>query len=94
MTERAKLSAKRRYQREAEELCPNCKGTGRVFSQTAKAKATQGGNAAYLKSLEPGQLSMSERGKKGGAPRLPTIDDLMRLDEQRTLGKIKRWFEA
>ena len=76
MTERAKIAAKRRYKREAEEICPTCQGSGRVLNENAKAKARKGGNVGYLKSLEPGALSMAERGRKGGASKLPTIEDL------------------
>ena len=91
MTERAKIAAKRRYQKEAEEICPTCQGSGRVLNENAKAKAKanarKGGNVAYLKSLEPGALSMAERGRKGGAPKLPTIEDLMSRKAQRAQAK-------
>ena len=76
MTERQRTAAKERHQREAEVCCPLCDGSGRILSRTVKARAKKGGNAAYLKSLQPEQMSMSERGKLGGAPRLPTWEDL------------------
>lgn len=59
---------KRRYRQE-QVLCPQCKGTGRVITDTVRARAAKAGNAAYLNSLKPGALSMAERGKMGGRPR-------------------------
>ncbi len=50
-----------------ETICPHC--GGRMLTEKARADARKGGNASYLKSLEPGQLSMSERGKRGGNPK-------------------------
>ena len=47
-----------------------------------KARSCKGGNASHLKSLEPGQLTKSERGKRGGAPSVPTYEDLRRMDGQ------------
>ena len=72
----ASESAKRRWHRESEERCPHCAGSGRVMTTTAQTRARAGGNASYLKSLQVGQPSMSERGKKGGRPRALTLDDL------------------
>ena len=83
MTEKNQKAAKRRYQKEAEEICPTCQGSGRVLNENAKARARKGGNASYLKSLEPGALTMVERGRRGGAPRKPTIEDLMSRKAQR-----------
>lgn len=59
---------KRRYRQE-QVLCPHCKGTGRVITDTVRARAVLAGNTAYLNSLKPGAMSMSERGKMGGRPR-------------------------
>jgi len=55
-----------------EVICPYCGGSGsrpgfRPGSRLAAVR--KGGNIAYLKSKEPGQMSMSERGKRGGRPR-------------------------
>ena len=61
-------ATKRRYRQE-HVLCPHCKGTGRVITDTVRARAALAGNAAYLASLKPRALSMSERGKMGGRPR-------------------------
>ena len=51
----------------AEELCDKCGGSGRLRSEDWIAKARRGGNTTYLRSQQPGQMSMSERGKRGGA---------------------------
>ena len=76
MTRVQQEAARERYQRESEVCCPLCEGTGRILSQTVKARAKKGGNATFLKSLMPGQMSMSERGKKGGRPKALTLADL------------------
>ena len=76
MTEARSKAAKERHRRKAEVCCPLCYGSGRILSRTGKAQAQKGGNAAYLKSLQPRQMSMSEKGKLSGAPRLPTWEDL------------------
>lgn len=78
MTLAQKIAAKRRYKREAEVICPLCDGKGRILSRSAQARSRKGGNASYMKSLEAGQLTMSDRGHMGGAPRLPTIDEIYR----------------
>ena len=64
MTEAQRRAAKLRHQREAEVCCPVCDGKGWIVSRTVRARAKKAGNASYLKSLEPGQLSMSERGRR------------------------------
>ena len=74
MTEVQSKAAQRRYQREAEAICPLCDGKGRILSESVKTRARQGGHASYRKSLEPGNPTMSERGKRGGAPRMPTLE--------------------
>ena len=66
---------KRRYVKN-EALCPSCEGKGRVTDQTLSARGRKGGNVAYLKSLEPGGMSMVERGRRGGRPRALTLMDL------------------
>ena len=72
----ASESAKRRWHRESEERCPHCAGSGRVMTTNAQTRARAGGNAAYLNSLKVGALSMVERGKLGGRPKAPTLEDL------------------
>ena len=63
-----------RYRREADgALCPHCHGTGRIMTDTSTARSRRGGNASYLGSLQPGGLSMSERGRLGGRPKEPTL---------------------
>lgn len=57
-------------------VCPTCQGAGTILGKTVRDRARKGGFASYRRSLEPGQLSMSQRGEKGGAPRLPTLADL------------------
>ena len=84
MTEVQKRAARKRYHREAEAICPTCDGKGRILTRNARARARKGGNASYLKSLQPGSLTMSERGRKGGRPRAPTRADLV------ATGKIRR----
>ena len=74
-------AARRRFQREALECCPTCDGTGVVTSDVFKARSRRGGMHSYLKSLQPGQLSMAERGAKGGRPTEPTITDLIDSDQ-------------
>ena len=68
--------AKIRFERESLQLCEACHGTGQVLSATALARAKRGGNASYLASLGKGQLSMSERGQRGGRPKELSLEDL------------------
>ena len=78
MTFPRSLAAKRRFDREGQALCPACHGSGRVLSPSVIAKAKRGGNACYLASMGDGQLSMSERGRKGGRPKELTLEDFQR----------------
>ena len=80
MTRRQSEAGKRRAQGEAQEKCPTCQGSGRINSRNPSDRARKGGNAAYLNSFRAGAMSMSERGKKGGNPPLPTIEDLINQD--------------
>jgi len=48
-------------------ICSECGGRMVVRSRTSRAR--KGGTISHLKSLEPGQMSMTERGKLGGRPR-------------------------
>lgn len=61
-------------------LCEHCGGGGRVQSKDAKARSRKGGNASYLRSLEPGQMSMRERGRRGGRPRQLTLAEIEALE--------------
>ena len=65
-----------RFHRESKELCRICHGTGLVLVESVTARAKRGGNSSYLVSLISGQLSMSERGSRGGRPREFTLADL------------------
>jgi hypothetical protein len=83
MTEVQTRAARKRYHREAEAICPTCDGKGRILTRNTRTRARAGGNASYLKSLQPGSLTMSERGKRGGAPRCPTRADLVAMGKER-----------
>ena len=76
MTARQREAAHRRYQRDYVEPCPHCDGTGRVQTATAQARSKKGGNATYRKSLQEGETSMAERGRKGGRPRALTLAEM------------------
>ena len=80
MSDEQSKAARRRFQREALEFCPSCDGTGIVKSEVFKARARKGGVNSFRRSLEPGQLSMVERGRMGGRPKEPTLADLEVLD--------------
>lgn len=77
MTSARSKAAKRRYARDSEDICPHCGGTGRIKAKTMETRSRKGGNQAYLNSLKPGQLSMSERGKLGGRPKALTLKDVL-----------------
>lgn len=77
MTQGQSAAAKRRYQQEAAVICSACEGTGLVANQTITARSRKGGMQSYRRSLESGQLSMSERGKRGGRPEEPSLDYLI-----------------
>ena len=81
MTESQKKAAKRRIEKDTD-ICPTCRGTGRVSSKTMSTRGRKGGNAAYLKSLHNGELSMSARGKLGGRPRELTLAELLKLKDE------------
>jgi len=55
-------------------LCPVCGGSGGGLEKSRISRATKGGNVAYVNSLKPRGLSMSERGKRGGRPRVTGKD--------------------
>lgn len=82
MTKRQQEAARQRHRREREVICPLCDGSGRVLSRAAASRARRGGNASYLKSLQPGQPSMQERGRKGGRPKALTLADLDARSEE------------
>lgn len=69
-------TAKQRYIRDNKHLCPTCGGTGITTNSAASDRSKKAGNTTYLRSLQEGQLTMAERGKRGGAPRMWTIEDI------------------
>ena len=73
MTEAQSEAAKRRHQRQAEVCCPMCDGSGRSLSRSVKARAKKGGNAAYLKSLQPGQMLQAQQLDLGEDPSGKTV---------------------
>lgn len=72
MTKKQSDAAKRHF----DVICWACGGTGRIINPDMKAKVRAAGNSTYLKSLEAGQMSMSERGRKGGRPKRPKLSEL------------------
>ena len=50
-----------------ETLCPTCGGL--MLTEKAKADARKRGYASVKKSLEPGELRMSQRDQRGGNPK-------------------------
>ena len=76
MSEAQRMAAKWRSDRESQTRCPACNGSGRVVSGSVSARARMGGTASYLRSLKAGQLSMADRGKRGGRPRERTLADV------------------
>ena len=64
-------------------ICPFCGGRGLVGSSDSITRARQGGIATVVRSRESGQLSMQERGRRGGAPLLPRIEGLAKPDQAR-----------
>ena len=76
MTAAQKIAAQHRYQREAEAICPCCEGTGRILNPSIRQKARKGGNSSFLKSLAPGEMTMSARGARGGRPKEITLDEV------------------
>ena len=58
-------------------MCPACGGTGRVHTESIRDRARKGGNAAYLQSLLPNHISMSQRGKLGGRPKNPNLSQII-----------------
>ena len=69
-----------------DDICILCDGSGRTGAQDRHSRAVKAGNASYVKSLEPGQLSMRERGRKGGRPRRLTLADLVAWRDTATKG--------
>ena len=47
-------------------------------ADSVAARAKQGGNAAFLASLEPGSLSMADRGRFGGRPKEPPLGEVIK----------------
>ena len=64
MTEAQSKAAKRRYARDAEDICPHCGGSGRIMAKAMATRSRKGGNQSYLNSMKPGQLEPSELGSQ------------------------------
>ncbi len=64
------------FQRDGKEPCPTCGGAGSVGTKSWETRSRKGGVNAAKRSMEPGQLSMTERGRLGGRPKLPTLEDV------------------
>ena len=77
MSEMQSRAAAQRFKREGLDICPTCNGSGLVVAPSVIARARKGGVASSQRSLHPEQLSMSERGKKGGRPKDPTLASLL-----------------
>ena len=73
---RLKKRSRSAYEVQGVAVCSACGGSGRVTNQNWLSRSRKGGNRSYMKSLEPGALSMRDRGKLGGRPRLPTLADI------------------
>ena len=80
MSEPQRQAARARFERESQVVCPSCQGSGRVLADAVTARARKGGNATFLASLQPGGISMSQRGQRGGRPPEPSIGDLVGRD--------------
>ena len=76
MHDAKKSAAHLRFNRESQDLCPACGGTGRLLSHPMIARAVRGGNASYLASLQPKNPSMADRGRLGGRPKEKSLDEL------------------
>ena len=64
----------------AKRVCTACGGKSRIASPNNASLYRKAGNASYLKSLEPGQMSMRERGRLGGRPHRLTLADIAARD--------------
>ena len=84
MSQSRSEAAHRRSERDGHEICPHCDGSGLVVNANIIARARKGGLKSLLRSFQPGELSMSERGRRGGRPKEPTIDEL--IDRDRGMG--------
>lgn len=60
------------------DTCPLCGGV--IASDSWREKARRGGVKSFLISLQPGRLSMRDRGKYGGRPRALKIEDIERRE--------------
>ena len=80
MSDAQSAAARSRFQRDAVEICAACAGTGLAVSESESSRAKAGGNHSFVKSLQPGEMSMSERGRLGGRPKGPVLADLIGRD--------------
>ena len=78
MSDIHRTAGRRAYQKDGTAICPMCCGSGQVVSQDWRGRSRKGGNASYRRSLEPGAISMAQRGRQGGRPRALRLEDLNR----------------
>ena len=76
MTDAQSTAAKRRHQRDIHHRCPLCVGSGSLAVPSVHTRAVSGGNGSHRVSLNIGQQSMTERGRKGGRPLELTLAEL------------------
>ena len=60
------------------EVCSECGSL--KYTEAARTRSRKGGQATYQKSLQKGEMSMSDRGKLGGRPRRLTLAELLGTD--------------
>ena len=68
---RQKAAGRRAYLLHGWRPCPTCGGKGSITSDGWRAMSRKGGIAAVEASKNPDQMSMAERGRRGGAAMLP-----------------------
>ena len=76
MSTQHSAAGRRNFQEHGTVTCPTCSGSGQVVSQDWRGRSRKGGNVSYRRSLEPGAISMTQRGRQGGRPRALRLEDL------------------
>ena len=75
------------WQKHGRVRCDHCRGTGYVVSPEWHDMAQNGGQRSYENSLQPGAMSMAERGRRGGTPPLPRIEQGQLVVHRREQGR-------
>ena len=88
MTVAQSKAAQKRYEREANDVCPRCNGRGTVLGRSVTTRAKQGGNANYRASLKPGGRAMGDR-NQGAKPDLTLAEMRKRDAELKSTNKLK-----